>query len=256
MAQTDSSTNRAQSTTKHNSIKKVTKTAFAALVSAGLVGTFALPAYSTPQSPGEVQYASQAAQTLKTIDLPEAEFDIAALAVGENVELLEAERSAEEARLEEEREEQQRALEAEQAQADQGSQQAAPAQAVASSVPAGAGASGMVGAAYSQLGIAQDCTDLVQNTLAAMGRDTRRDHGGYDRGPGLGDWTQFGTVLPGGSEILPGDILVWQGAHVAIATGGGMAVHGGVGPGGLGTAHMAVSAAFAGPVPTSIVRPN
>src|SRR5690554_6623121 len=36
--------------------------------------------------------------------------------------------------------------------------------------------------ALSQLNIAQDCTDLVQNVLAELGLTQRRDQGGFDYG--------------------------------------------------------------------------
>lgn len=110
-------------------------------------------------------------------------------------------------------------------------------------IPAGVGASGIMAAAQAQLGIHQDCTDLVQNSLAAAGYVTRRDAGGPDLGANLGSWTRFGTQVPI-DALAPGDILVWGGSpHVAIYLGGGMAVHGGVYFYG-GTAILPVSAAY------------
>ena len=95
--------------------------------------------------------------------------------------------------------------------------------------PAGASttAQRLVDAALSQLGTTQDCTDLVQNSLAAIGMTTRRDAGGYDYGPQ--GFNGFGTVVTDGS-IRPGDIMERDG-HVAIflgyQDGQPTAIHGG-----------------------------
>lgn len=97
-------------------------------------------------------------------------------------------------------------------------------------IPAGSGGEGMVAAALAQLGVAQDCTDLVQNSLAAVGLTKRRDQGGYDLGTGVWDYARFGTQVSL-EELAPGDILIYghasSGAHVAIYIGNGQAVHGG-----------------------------
>lgn len=87
----------------------------------------------------------------------------------------------------------------------------------------------LLNAALSQLGAFQDCTDLVQNSLAALGYTARRDQGGFDYG--VQQLAQFGTPVHS-SEALPGDIAITgpdNGGHVWIildpATGEG--VHGG-----------------------------
>lgn len=80
-------------------------------------------------------------------------------------------------------------------------------------------------AAVAQAGIIQDCTDLVQNSLAALGLETRRDQGGYDHG--VWSFTQFGyPVAP--EDALPGDIAIIDG-HVWIIydSVSGEGVHGG-----------------------------
>ena len=84
----------------------------------------------------------------------------------------------------------------------------------------------VVAAAYAQLGISgMDCTDMVQNALAAAGLTTSRFDGGYDMG--VSSFYQFGTVIPA-SEAQPGDLMIAPGApHVAIYIGGGQAIHGG-----------------------------
>lgn len=97
-------------------------------------------------------------------------------------------------------------------------------------VPAGQGAQGVVAAAMAQLGVQQDCTDLVQNSLAAVGLTTRRDQGGFDLGTGIWQYDKFGPRVSLDS-LAPGDILVYgnagSGTHVAIYIGDGQAVHGG-----------------------------
>lgn len=60
-------------------------------------------------------------------------------------------------------------------------------------------------AALAQVGVQQDCTDLVQNALAAIGRTARRDSGGPDLG--VPTFLNYGTVIHP-SEALPGDIAL------------------------------------------------
>ncbi|MDO4663740.1 MAG: NlpC/P60 family protein [Erysipelotrichaceae bacterium] len=69
-------------------------------------------------------------------------------------------------------------------------------------------------AALSQLGVNQDCTMLVTNSLKAVGIDFHSAPAGY---LSLGETTD---------QPVPGDIIVYQG-HVAIYIGDGQAVHGG-----------------------------
>lgn len=75
-------------------------------------------------------------------------------------------------------------------------------------------ASTILGAALSQIGVNQDCTMLVTNSLAAAGISF---HGWPEDYAALGDWT---------SNPVPGDIIIYSG-HVAVYAGDGMAVHGG-----------------------------
>lgn len=120
-------------------------------------------------------------------------------------------------------------------------------------IPAGAGAGGIVNGAYAQLGIAQDCTDLVQNALSAIGIVTSRLHGGPDLGTGVGTWAQFGYQVTDGS-YAPGDILIWPGYHVAIYVGNGMAIHGGWTNGGRHGESTVLTGAFATGAPSAVVR--
>lgn len=75
-------------------------------------------------------------------------------------------------------------------------------------------ASTIYNAAMSQIGMNQDCTMLVTNSLAAAGISF---HGWPEEYAALGDWT---------SNPVPGDIIIYSG-HVAVYAGNGMAVHGG-----------------------------
>ncbi len=69
-------------------------------------------------------------------------------------------------------------------------------------------------AALAQVGVNQDCTMLVTNSLAAVGIDF---HGWPEDYLSLGELTD---------TPVPGDIIVYSG-HVAIYIGDGQAVHGG-----------------------------
>lgn len=188
---------------RKSSIKRSMRVVGAGLVSAALVGVFALPAYaSTSGSIGTAEDAQAAfAQALTTSDLPEIAVP-AQLPTAEEQPLPKVEVAVAGA-------------------AAQGSGYAA--------LPAGAGAPGIVNGALAQLGWAQDCTDLAQNALAAAGYVTSRLDGGPDLG--VGSFASFGTVYSFDANALaPGDLLVWPGApHVAVYVGGGQAVHGGWG---------------------------
>ncbi len=90
---------------------------------------------------------------------------------------------------------------AEAAQASTGTQNASSYQAIAN-------------AALAQVGVYQDCTMLVTNSLRAVGINF---HG----------WPhEYLSLGPVTNNPVPGDIIVYQG-HVAIYIGDGMAVHGG-----------------------------
>lgn len=226
--------NDSEAQKKTGAIKKTIKAVFAVTVSAGLVGTFALPAYSNPSNEA-TQFSSQAPQKLKTVDAAAAEFIVEALAVGENLEIREREALQEQLALEEEQRIQQERASALTAQSAFG---------VRNDIPAGSGGSGLAAAALAQLGAGQDCTDLVQNALAAIGVTTRRDQGGYDMG--VGDFYGVGSGVSG--DWAPGDILIW-GTHTAVYIGNGQAVHGGYG--GFNT--VVASATLDGP-PAGVVR--
>lgn len=81
----------------------------------------------------------------------------------------------------------------------------------------GNGSAGLLWAARAQLGIAQDCTAMVENALRALG------YGVGDLGP-MGFAGYGYQVSP--DQAQPGDIMM-RGGHVAIYAGNGVAVHGG-----------------------------
>lgn len=105
-------------------------------------------------------------------------------------------------------------------------QQAPPAATRNTPQASGAGRSDIANAAAAQIGVMQDCTDLVQGALAAVGINATRANGGYDFGTQVHEFTQFGgKVVTDGYK--PGDVLVWPGVHVAVYFGDGQIVHGG-----------------------------
>lgn len=105
----------------------------------------------------------------------------------------------------------------------------------AGSSPSGYSANGntVLSAAYSQLGVGQDCTSLVSNSLAAAGIYF---HGWPQQYASLGSWT---------SNPVPGDIVIYD-THVAIYAGGGTAVHGGWNGGTTGVGPVYCSANLMG----------
>lgn len=176
------------------SFKKGARALGAGVIAAGMFGVFALPAYA--ESSQETFAHSVPTSQVLTID------------------------SIEDLRIPD-----QRAMAEEQpAQvvvlAEESAAQRAPIE-----VPAGAGAAGIVAAAYAQIGEVQDCTALVERSLRAVG------FGVGDLGTSVGSWAQYGYVVTDGS-LAPGDILVWPGWSVSIYVGDGMEVHGGWSNGG------------------------
>jgi len=186
--------------------------AAAGALSLGMVSVFALPAYATVQTAGQPDGYTQA-QRFVTEDAveavlpvagPTAELDTAEVQRQQAAEAKVAEKAAEEAaKLRQKQQEEARAAQANRAE-----------------LPAGAGAQGLLDAAYAQLGWHQDCTALVENALRAIG------FGVGDLGTSIGEYARYGTVVTDGS-YAPGDILIWPGSHVAIYAGNGQAVHGG-----------------------------
>jgi len=91
----------------------------------------------------------------------------------------------------------------------------------AQAVASGMGAT-IASAAYAQIGVAQDCTALATNALAAAGINYHGWPAGY---------LSLGRTVSA-AEAQPGDLAYYQNggagmAHIAVYVGNGMAVHGG-----------------------------
>jgi cell wall-associated NlpC family hydrolase len=96
--------------------------------------------------------------------------------------------------------------------------------AAAVSAPVAASSKGqaILSAAYAQLGVTQDCTMLVTNSLAAVGIHFHDWPAGY---------LSLGRTVSA-AEAQPGDLIYYADggagvAHVAVYAGNGQAVHGG-----------------------------
>lgn len=206
-------------------IKRLAKMTAAAALSAGLVGAFSIPAYATvPEAEGDIEPVS-AAQVLDNpvVDAEVADTPLATLAtdVSDNsaevaaaeqrkaVRDAAADRAAEEA-----------AAKLKSAQGEQASQEQSQGFG-GGDVPAGEGASGIVNAALAQLGDAQDCTALVERSLRAVGIPAG------DLGTQPHEYAALGAQILTTGSYAPGDILIYQGNHVAVYIGNGQVVHGG-----------------------------
>lgn len=99
---------------------------------------------------------------------------------------------------------------------------ASTAAAPASQASASGKGAAILSAAYAQLGVTQDCTMLVTNSLAAVGIHFHDWPAGY---------LSLGRTVSA-SEAQPGDLIYYADggagmAHIAVYAGNGMAVHGG-----------------------------
>ncbi|NUS36954.1 MAG: hypothetical protein HOQ04_10950 [Pseudarthrobacter sp.] len=100
--------------------------------------------------------------------------------------------------------------------------QAATASATTAHVSASGKGAAILSAAYAQLGVMQDCTMLVTNSLAAVGIHFHDWPAGY---------LSLGRTVSA-AEAQPGDLIYYANggagmAHIAVYAGNGMAVHGG-----------------------------
>ncbi|TKV28680.1 NlpC/P60 family protein [Arthrobacter sp. NamB2] len=98
--------------------------------------------------------------------------------------------------------------------------QAAPAPVAAQAAPApvqsSGVAAGLVASAYAQIGVAQDCTAMVEKALRSVGKSVG------DLAPG--QFYQFGDVV---GTPAAGDLVI-TGGHVAIYVGNGQVISGGL----------------------------
>ncbi len=99
----------------------------------------------------------------------------------------------------------------------------------------------MVRSAYAQLGARQDCTALIERALRASGKRVG------DLGTRSSEYTAVGGKRV--SALKAGDVLIWEGRHVAMYIGGGKAIHSGY----AGNQTVIASAALDGR-PSAIIR--
>ncbi|TLM72708.1 NlpC/P60 family protein [Pseudarthrobacter sp. NamB4] len=98
----------------------------------------------------------------------------------------------------------------------------APAPAAVPAASASGKGAAILSAAYAQLGVMQDCTMLVTNSLAAVGINFHDWPAGY---------LSLGRTVSA-AEAQPGDLIYYADggsgmAHIAVYAGNGQAVHGG-----------------------------
>lgn len=187
------------------SSKRFIKMAGAAVVSLGLFGTFAMPAYATPEFPEGEPDGYVADQTLVAADAGDEAVAIAAPEGEVAADILAKEKAereaAEQARLEE-------------ANKNKYTPSLDP-------LPAGPRGTQILAASEAQLGKIQDCTGLLEEALdRVLGFETG------DLGTSPGEYVALGgRIVTDG--LAPGDVLTWSGRHVAVYKGNGLAVHGG-----------------------------
>lgn len=93
---------------------------------------------------------------------------------------------------------------------------AAPVAAPAPAAPSSGIGAALVGSAYSQIGVAQDCTAMVEKALRSVGKSVG------DLAPG--QFFQYGDVV---GTPAAGDLVI-TGGHVAIYVGNGQVISGGL----------------------------
>ena len=226
------------------SFKHLARMVGAGAVSVGMVGVFALPAYAAPEVSGMPDGFAMAAesQLLITEDYGDALIPVEAAAAEVDSVVLAQEQAAE-AAAQAAAQAAEAARTASAATATSGAAGTARAAGFSGDVPAGAGASGIVAAAYAQLGQFQDCTALVERALRAVGIPAG------DLGTRVGEYTALGGTLVTDGAYAPGDVLIWSGVHVAVYIGNGQAVHGG-----YNGNQTVVASAFLNGAPSGVVR--
>lgn len=99
----------------------------------------------------------------------------------------------------------------------------------------------MVRSAYAQLGARQDCTALIERALRASGKRVG------DLGTRSTEYVGVGGKRV--SALQPGDVMIWEGRHVAMYIGNGKAIHSG-----YAGNQTVVASAYLDGRPSSIVR--
>ena len=99
----------------------------------------------------------------------------------------------------------------------------------------------MIRSAYAQLGARQDCTALIERALRASGKRVG------DLGTRSAEYTAVGGKRVSG--LQPGDVMIWEGRHVAMYIGNGKAIHSG-----YAGNQTVVASAYLDGSPSSIVR--
>lgn len=245
--------------------KRFAQVAGAAALSVGLMGTFAFPAYATPDSSGPgadglneqlsaTAFSDTDSANVQNLTVSESTANenvavdaLAGTAKTSDDQAQAAEEKVKAAEDQAKQDAQDEAAEALEAQQASASDDAAPADDVAGEdIPSGEGAGAIVNAARAQLGVMQDCTALVEKSLRAAGIPAG------DLGTQVGEYTALGGKQISSGSMAPGDILVWPGAHVAVYIGNGQAVHGGWNGG--TTAIGPISGGTMGGGPGAVVR--
>ncbi len=205
-------------------------------VAAALATPLALPAFaSSSNADASDSYSSIVAQDAQSVSGVvtaggpglEARLDVRATTAEELEQIraeLEAAAQAELERQQAEQEQQAQQQDAEQATAGgtAGGASSSPASSAPSAaVSAGASGSVIANTALAQVGVSQDCVQLVRKAIGAAGLP-------YS---GMGSLFNLGPTIPM-SQASPGDVIYYADggvgrAHIAIYIGGGQAVHGG-----------------------------
>ncbi|QUW19855.1 NlpC/P60 family protein [Agrococcus sp. Marseille-Q4369] len=203
-------------------------------VAAALATPLALPAFASSSDSETGQsysaFVAQDAQSVSGIvtagesELSGSRLEVSATTAAELQEI----RAELEAAAEAERREQAAAAEErataerqERATTNSGTAGGSSAPAPAAAAPAGATGSAIANAALAQVGVSQDCVQLVRRSIAAAGLP-------YS---GMQSLFNLGPTIPM-SQASPGDVIYYSNggtgrAHIAIYIGGGRAVHGG-----------------------------
>ena len=199
-------------------VKRFAQMAGAAALSLGMVGTFALPAYATAPDGADVPDGFKTSQSITTAAYS-ADETVVAPVEGSEESAVAADKKAADKKAADEA----AALAALQTQQTAAAATPVAAPAGGPDIPAGVGGQGIANAALAQLGVNQDCTALVENSLRAVGIPAG------DLGTQVGEYTALGGTVVTDGAYAPGDILVFPGQHVGVYIGNGQAVHGGWG---------------------------